>query len=129
MEQGKSENNNGSVIDMQACGTKVGNKIAERLHRAGSRIAETADDGLSAVGAKMQGIAASIKSEASPEGTVGSTVRAVAEGIESGGSYLVEKDLSAIAKDAGEVVRRNPITALCIGLGLGFFVGQALTRR
>jgi hypothetical protein len=47
----------------------------------------------------------------------------------TGGRYLQEHDLGDMADDMTSVVRRYPLPALCIGFGVGFLLGMALTRR
>jgi ElaB/YqjD/DUF883 family membrane-anchored ribosome-binding protein len=67
--------------------------------------------------------------ERAPEGTLGTAAGAVADRLQSGGRYLQEHDLGDMADDMTSVVRRYPLPALCIGFGVGFLLGMALTRR
>ncbi len=49
--------------------------------------------------------------------------------LENTGHYLKEDGLRHIASDVTELIRRNPIPAMLIGIGLGFLVAQASSRR
>lgn len=49
--------------------------------------------------------------------------------LESTGHYLKEDGLRHIASDATELIRRNPMPAMLLGVGLGFLVALASGRR
>lgn len=49
--------------------------------------------------------------------------------LESTGHYLKEDGLHHIASDVTDLIRRNPVPAMLIGIGLGFLVAQATSRR
>ena len=49
--------------------------------------------------------------------------------LESTGHYLKEDGLRHIASDVTDLIRRNPVPAMLIGIGLGFLVAQATSRR
>jgi hypothetical protein len=57
---------------------------------------------------------------------LGRASEAVASTLESGGSYLEDKHLSGMADDVTQMIRRNPIPAVLIGVGLGFLIGRTL---
>jgi hypothetical protein len=49
--------------------------------------------------------------------------------LESSGQYLKEDGLRHMASDITELIRRNPVPAMLIGIGLGVLVTQATSRR
>jgi hypothetical protein len=51
---------------------------------------------------------------------------AVADALDRGGRYIEEKKISGMAGDVTDVIQRNPIPAVLVALGLGFFLGRAL---
>jgi hypothetical protein len=53
----------------------------------------------------------------------------VAGTLESGGRYLEEQGLGGIAEDVTGLIRRNPIPAVLIGVGLGFMLARFLNPR
>jgi hypothetical protein len=59
---------------------------------------------------------------------LGSASSSLARTLEQGGEYLEHEGLSGISKDLTNVIRRNPIPALCIGIGLGFILARAMRR-
>jgi len=57
-------------------------------------------------------------------GSVGCGMRSLADTLQTTGKYLEEKDLQNIGSDIVELVRRNPIPSLFIGMGLGFMLAR-----
>jgi hypothetical protein len=60
------------------------------------------------------------------KGAVGSGLASLGHKIESGGKYLQEENLKSIAEDVTNLIRRNPIPALVLGIGLGYLLSRAL---
>lgn len=53
----------------------------------------------------------------------------VGAALESTGHYLKEDGLHHMADDLSNMVRRNPVPAMLLGVGLGYLLSQAFTRR
>jgi hypothetical protein len=68
-----------------------------------------------------------VKNKAPSSGYLGSAAQSVASGLESGGRYLENQGLSGMGEDLTNLIRRNPIPALFVGIGLGFLLAR-LTR-
>jgi hypothetical protein len=49
--------------------------------------------------------------------------------LESGGRYLQQEGLSGIMDDVTELVKRNPIPALLLGIGIGFILARATSSN
>jgi hypothetical protein len=62
--------------------------------------------------------------EHAPSGVMGTAASRVADTLESGGRYLREEGLRGMGEDLTELVRRNPIPALLIGIGVGFLLAR-----
>jgi hypothetical protein len=60
---------------------------------------------------------------------VGDAASRVASGLESSGKYLQDEGLSGMAKDLGDLVKRNPIPAMLVGIGIGFLLARATSSR
>jgi hypothetical protein len=52
----------------------------------------------------------------------------VAEKLGAAGSYLQETKVEHVAGDVTDLIRRYPMAALLIGLGIGYLVARS-TRR
>jgi hypothetical protein len=50
----------------------------------------------------------------------------VSDAWESGSRYLQEHSFKDMAEDVAGVIRRNPIPALLVGIGLGFILARSL---
>jgi ElaB/YqjD/DUF883 family membrane-anchored ribosome-binding protein len=57
---------------------------------------------------------------------VGERLEHAGQTLERAGSYLAEQDLAAMRRDIEGLVRRRPIEAILVGLGLGFLLARSL---
>lgn len=90
---------------------------------------QRADQAASGVGERLESLAEGIREKAPQGGMAGQASSAVADKIERTGRYLEEHGLQDIADDLTDVIRRNPIPAVLIGIGIGFLLGRALAPR
>jgi len=109
-----------------------GPSMAERAKEAAQDLATTAKkkaaSATHSVGAGMESLADTIREKGPHEGTLGRASSRIASSLESGGHYLQEASLSSMAEDVTNVVRRNPIAAILVGVGIGYLLARA-TRR
>ncbi|HTN02894.1 MAG TPA: hypothetical protein VL132_13500 [Planctomycetaceae bacterium] len=61
-------------------------------------------------------------------GLLGSASQAVARTVRESGEYVESAKLSGMTDDVAHVIRRNPIPAVLISLGVGWFVGRSLRK-
>jgi uncharacterized protein YjbJ (UPF0337 family) len=90
--------------------------------------ASPAQQATAAVGEQLGSLAGVIRDKAPQAGTAGRAASAVAGTLETAGAYLQEKKAEHVAGDVTELIRRYPMPALLIGLGLGYLVART-TRR
>jgi hypothetical protein len=57
---------------------------------------------------------------------MGTAASRVADTLETGGRYLQEHGLSGIGDDFSNLIRRNPIPAVLVGIGVGFLLARSL---
>jgi hypothetical protein len=57
---------------------------------------------------------------------LGSASKAVGGTLASGGKYIEEQGFTGMLEDLGGIIRRNPIPALLIGIGVGVLISRAL---
>jgi len=103
-------------------------KAGEMVKDAASFVGKKAEDATSAVGSGMESLAGTIRDKGPHSGILGNAGNAVADTLQSGGRYLQEHGLSGIADDVTSTIRRHPIPAILIGVGLGFLMARALGR-
>ena len=83
---------------------------------------------IAAVGESIGSLADAIRDKAPHEGAVGTAATAVAEKLSVAGSYLQEKDLDHVFGDVSSMIRRYPVPALLIGLGVGYLLARSVRR-
>jgi hypothetical protein len=103
--------------------------VAHTVGEAGCAVGEKAKEAASAVGSGMKSLAGSIRENTSRAGVLGRTPSSVADTLEKGGRYLQEEGLGGMVEDVARLIRRNPIPALVMGIGLGFLLAKVTTRR
>jgi hypothetical protein len=83
---------------------------------------------MSAVGETMGSLADAIREKAPHEGAMGTAATAVANKLGAAGSYLQEKKVDHMVGDLTGMIRRYPIPALLIGLGIGYLLAGRARR-
>jgi hypothetical protein len=99
--------------------------LVDKAKGAAGDIGKRAEDATHAVGSGMQSFAGTLRENLPKEGVLGSASGSVARSLEAGGKYLETEGLSGIAEDMTNLIRRNPIPALLVGIGLGFLLARA----
>lgn len=110
---------------------KVKEAATSAAHRAGdmaSNVGHKAEQATSAVGGSMRSLAGTIRENAPQGGMIGSMSSNVAGSLESGGRYLQEHGLRGIGEELTNLIRRNPLPAVLLGIGLGFLIARATQR-
>jgi methyl-accepting chemotaxis protein len=105
-------------------GANVGDKAKEIASAAGQK----ANNLTSRVGSGMESLGESIREHSPHAGTAGAVASRVAENLERGGRYVREKEIGGMANDLTDVIRRNPVPAILIGVGLGYLIARAIRR-
>jgi len=111
----------------------AGQKVQDAAHTAGQKVQDVAhaagqkaEDATSSLGSGLKTAAEKVRDNAPQEGMLGRGAEAVASSLERGGQYLQEKNLHGMAEDLTEMIKRNPIPAVLVGIGLGFLLGRTL---
>jgi len=107
---------------------EAASNVAGKTEEAASYVAHKAEDATTAMGHQMKTMAGSIRANAPHERMLGTAGAAVADTLESYGRELEEHGLSGIADDLTNTIRRHPMPAILIGIGLGFLIGRSLSR-
>jgi gas vesicle protein len=105
----------------------VAGAVRDRAASAAEAVGEKADAGAGYVGGGMEHLGRKLHENA-PSGFLGDAAHRVASGLESSGRYLREEGLTGIAEDLGDLIKRNPIPAMLVGIGLGFLLARATSR-
>jgi len=100
--------------------------VGDMVSNAASNVGKRAEDLTSSAGSSLRQMGESLSQTVPQGGMFGGAAQAVASGLKQGGRYLEEEGLSGIGDDVTNVIRRNPIPAVMIGIGLGFLLGRVL---
>lgn len=100
--------------------------VAKRAEDAVSYVGKKADHATDAVGGSLKSLGHSIREHTPDSGTLGNASSAVAERLEHAGRYLEEEGFQGIGEDLVKLIRRNPIPALLVGIGIGCLLGRAM---
>jgi hypothetical protein len=107
----------GQVKDMAShAGQAVGS--------AATAVGHKAEDAVGSVGRGMESLGETVRQKGPESGILGKATGAVAGALETGGKYLEDKKISGMADDLTDLIKRNPIPALLIGVGLGFLLAR-----
>ncbi len=93
----------------------VASNVADKARDVASNVADTAKDWAS-------GAVSAVKDS----DVVNKTGEYVSDAWESGSRYLHEHSFQDMAEDVAGVIRRNPIPALLVGIGIGFILARSL---
>jgi uncharacterized protein YjbJ (UPF0337 family) len=103
----------------------VAGNVAETAKDVASNVGHKAEDATHAVGSGLQSLAGTVRSNLPHSGVVGAATSTLASGLENTGKYLQEEGLKGMSEDVTNLIRRNPLPAVLIGIGLGFILARA----
>jgi hypothetical protein len=106
---------------------QAASSVASTVGNVASNVGDKVDTGVSSVGSGMQSLADTIRDKGPASGVLGGATSGVAGALDSTGRYLEEHGLSGVGEDLTNLIRRNPIPAVLIGIGLGFMLAR-MTR-
>jgi hypothetical protein len=104
----------------------MASSVGQSASEMASNVGQKAEDATSSVGGGMRSLAGTLRENLPHEGMLGSASSAVAETLDRGGRYLQEEGLRGVGEDLTNLIRRNPIPALLIGIGVGFLIARSM---
>jgi len=102
--------------------SSVGKKADEWTNAAGKK----AEEWTASAGNKVESLADTIRDKGPGQGMLGRANEAVASTVERTGEYLQDKNLHGMMNDMTDLIKRNPLPALFVGLGVGYLLGRAM---
>jgi len=105
---------------------EAASSVGHLASQAASSVGKTADNLAASAGTGIKNLGESLSQQAPREGMLGSASQTVANTLKDSGRYLEEAGLSGVADDVTQLIRRNPIPAILVGMGVGFLIGRAM---
>lgn len=102
--------------------------LATQASGMATTVAHKAEDATSGLGCGMRSLADTVREKAPHSGVMGKASAAVADTLDTSGQYLQQQGLEGMAEDVTELIRKNPIPAVLIGIGLGFLLARVTVR-
>jgi len=100
--------------------------VGEMVGHAASTAGKKADEFTSSAGHSIRQFGDTIREHAPKEGMLGEASKTVANTTKQVGRYLEEEGLSGMMEDVTSLVKRNPIPAILVGIGLGVLIGRVM---
>ena len=100
--------------------------LTDKAKDAATFVGQKADDATAAVGGGLKSLGQTIRDKG---GTVNNASAAVAQALENSGNYLQEQGVKGIGNDVTNLIRRNPIPAVLLGIGVGFLLARKMMPR
>jgi hypothetical protein len=103
----------------------MAHKAAEKAGQYASAAGDKADNAVESVGGSLKSFAGTLRENLPHQGMLGGATESVAGALESGGRYLEDKGLSGIGADVTDLIKRNPVPAVLLALGLGYLIARS----
>jgi len=100
--------------------------VRSAAENASKFVGQRAEDATHTVGSSLRSAGESVRGMAPQNEYIKGAAESVAGGLDSAGRYLEEEGLAGMAEDMTTVIKRNPIAALLIGVGVGFLLGRTM---
>ncbi len=100
--------------------------VGAMASQAASTVGKNADDLTASAGVSVQELGDKLSQNTPQAGVLGSASQAVARGVKDGGEYLEDAKLSGMTQDLVQLIRRHPVPAVLIGIGLGWVAWRKL---
>jgi len=104
----------------------VGEALSSAASSAASNVGHRAEQAVGATGRGFESLADTVRERGPNSGMLGTATKAVADTLDSTGRYIEQRNFSGMGEDLTNVIQRNPIPAVLIGLGIGFLLGRTL---
>ena len=105
----------------------IASSAMHSAENAASYMGTCADDTRSSVGSSIKQMGESLRSATPEDSMMHDAAGSVASTLETAGQYISEHGFDNMAEDMTNMIRRNPIPAVCIAAGIGFLLARAST--
>jgi len=107
----------------------IGHDLADAGRSAASAASRAAENASSRTGEGIASLGDKVREYGPNQGMMGQATETVAQTFERTGQYLQNEGFGGIANDLTEMVKRNPLPALMLGIGVGFILARLTSSR
>jgi ElaB/YqjD/DUF883 family membrane-anchored ribosome-binding protein len=107
-------------------GKDMAQTAADRVSETAHDLGDKAEQATNRLGGRIKDVGQSIRDKGPQSGFLHSATESIADGLESSGEYLQEKGISGMAGDVTDLIRRHPVPALLLAVGVGFLIARSL---
>ena len=104
----------------------LGCAVGALASQAVGDIGKQTDELAASAGVGVQAMGDRLSQCCPQSGLLGTASQTIARTVKEGGEYLEEAKLSGMTADVASVIRKNPLSAILIALGLGWCVGRKM---
>jgi ElaB/YqjD/DUF883 family membrane-anchored ribosome-binding protein len=120
---------------VEGTASKAGEKVQQAASAAMSKAQELAssasqrvDEATAALGERVKSAGSALRERGPREGMLGTATGTTADYLENTGRYIQEEGIVGMTEDIAELIRRNPIPAMMVGVGIGFMLAKMFRR-
>jgi hypothetical protein len=106
--------------------SQAGSTVEAMAGQAACDAGKQVDNLTASAGIGIQRLGNEIDWNGPQKGALADASHAVAKTVRDSGEYLEDAKLSGIAKDLTHLIQKNPIPAVCLAIGLGWFIARSL---
>lgn len=100
-----------------------------KAHEAANYVGLKTGNASAAAGNGLRSLGDSVRESGPATGMGGEASAAVADTLDKSGRYLQEEGIKDMAEDLTNLIRRNPIPAMLVGIAAGYLAGRAVSPR
>lgn len=113
-----------AAVSASAMVSHLGSAVGILATQAAGEIGKQTDELAHRAGVGVQAMSDRLEQCCPDSGMLSSASHSIAHVVRGGGEYLEEAKLSGMTADVATVIRKNPLTAILIAVGLGWCVGR-----
>ena len=115
-----------AVESMGSMASHAGAAVGTMASDVACDVGRKADNLVANAGSGMKEMGDRISRNGPQGGMLGNASHTVGQSVHDGGQYLEHARLSGVSKDIAQLVRQNPLPAVCIALGLGWLLARKM---
>jgi len=105
---------------------EAASSVGDMVSNAATTVGRKADDVASSAGTGIKNFGDTIREHGPKEGMLGEASKTVANTTKQVGRYLEEEGISGMMEDVTNLIKRNPVPAILVGVGLGVLIGRVM---